>query len=877
MSVAFIHHQALSSFDAIYDYVSLSLVNHNDGGIVGRVLDSLDVGMIKRDPLYMRQLFKAEAGEGLLASMFLTFVLAWIILSVTGIVFLCVLHCNRKKEGSKPVKAYRNFAKKMRNQKQKLDDTSFGLQLQRVLGMIFLVMLVIFFAFSCKATADLRNSLMTGANEGRGENVMAKLYTALNHTGSYLENFIPNAIEDTQPIVNQMINATLEMQERSSRAFNKELQAQTGGKLSLELGKNVSSFLLQLFANCPTYVNLTKRAQKAYVGVESHIHSLRRSLVGVMALKDSVVMKALYAHGFTVEEIAVLRNLKSTPKRYELPRVNCNTFLYFMQIDKKTAQSVREDSTYGARMLKLKMATVKVKQAKEMQIPATIRNSSASSLLELSGKLDNATMKVRSMQNRLVRGKPLAKFGRVIVLSLGFSLAIFAVLICGFAFILAHYHIAAGNLSDRTRNRLKLASYMMGLLLVFPVLCSLVFYIAGGFVESQVCRYVRPTSLKANLVANRPLLIDVAMNGLVNRSWAAIFEMAKDPKKKNNLIPKPHNPLRGIILGCQRNAGILDALGAIESLDTSQMSKPAVTERFLTIGRRLMEETVGATDPMDMMKPGMEADLQKAANGLDAFLMPPRVKMNFDLTYYKDYVFYVNVSNARALNLLTRAELAVANMSHVDSTGMDAYFVEIIRKLVLPTRNYMRVKEESIGNIQTLAAMQPIRPTIVRLLQSIEDVKATFANKTSLLKLANDIYDEVIEKPSPANSAKMMAKYGPLMMTRVGYCRDLYEAYDAAIFAVCNSVTYPINGVWFLFTVSSILALISVLFSWSMLAKNNQFAVQAVVGGDNTSDEEGAGAHGNGGLLKHMPMNERNNNNTKLYEDATTEVAQSQI
>jgi hypothetical protein len=228
-------------------------------------------------------------------------------------------------------------------------------------------------------------------------------------------------------------------------------------------------------------------------------------------------------------------------------------------------------------------------------------------------------------------------------------------------------------------------------------------------------------------------------------------------------------------------------------------------------------KAMNETGSTEMLAPGTLENLQKA-DSLDKF-----VNVNISELLATVEAYHVIQEGPKGLNndqVLSDLDLFVAMNSNDSSNASLA-----IHNLTINLRRAL-VKIRAIQNAasQDLIAIRDLPPIlpIVRELQALlPSVVATLANKTKLLPLADDLFQEMVVKPTPANSAAIMKKYGPLLMEKLGRCRPLYEAYRDITFAACVSVLSPLSGQWLFLGCMCLLCTTFLTFLLSLLSKRS--------------------------------------------------------
>jgi hypothetical protein len=139
---------------------------------------------------------------------------------------------------------------------------------------------------------------------------------------------------------------------------------------------------------------------------------------------------------------------------------------------------------------------------------------------------------------------------------------------------------------------------------------------------------------------------------------------------------------------------------------------------------------------------------------------------------------------------------------------------EILEKM----RTTLEISKVQVKEIKELP---PVMPIVQELLVLVKSTIAKLENKDELLQMADELFTELVEKPTPKNSAQMMAKFGPKLMGSIGHCRPIYLAYRDVTFAICTSILSPLSGLWLFLGSMCLLCTTFLIFLLSILSKRD--------------------------------------------------------
>jgi hypothetical protein len=616
---------SFSSLDPFY-YKALAILQNAkspDGGTISHILSHITQSNLlsqfndSRNSSLLIQGVKTEGIAQIQSTLFhhgffwaIFFGVLWIMVLLCSTISLCVLHF-RRKHTSKTMMTYKMVAKVLQKRRVRMDSNRVCMLTQSILSISTILFLVIFFSLTTKSVVDIRHSL-SETTDGNENAILPRAASALQQLEIYLSEFAKNAANQSAPIVEEIVAETERQQNESSYLFNEALQAKLGGARSMALGDKMTHFLLTLTDNCKPLTTVNTRMFTECQTLNNHVNLWKRSL------------RHLSNSGNVTEScsqlIKKLLNWNVAPNSLSLRVDFASSFVYFMEKENRSREKIIADSQYAKIKMKEKMKAMREKMDVELNVPQLLRNTIVETWKKMDVKFQELVRKIHHMRTTLDTSphRMLKSYSVLVVLVILLCLLIFASALVTASYIFYRYHWSTPCLSNQRRNTLKVCSYAHLMALTIPLCISMILFLATGYLEDDLCRYIRTSTVEEEIARNQIPLLDKKLNDFLHYNWPIIEKLAEDPEERAP-VPRPRKFLSAIAGGCRTNGPLLEVLDAIKDMDTSTLSKPELTNRIIAVGRRLMLNAMKETHPTEMLAPGTLENLEKA-DSLDKFL-----------------------------------------------------------------------------------------------------------------------------------------------------------------------------------------------------------------------------------------------------------------
>ena len=630
--------------------------------------------------------------------------------------------------------------------------------------------------------------------------------SALQNTRIYMSEFPTEARIATKSAVDNLIQATVEMQNKIAYEFNALLLNMLGIDRAFDLGDKLGSHTVNLL----NFVTPLKRHLIKYTDTVSSLSMAIARWNGYMeqlhAEKNLTTMKSCEVN--SVCELPILAQAEvSVSSNWRLPQFDFAIALNFVTDVQNRTPEVIEEQLKSARLLaERQLERTMERMRAEIDIPGCLRNLTEQNWNSIAENLNSSIMFIDNLTDVIPKKlHPVA----VIVSKYIFAifcliwLAMFAIAL-GISMLLYHFHCVPASIKSRTRRRIRSATSFVFIILVFCVIVSCMLFLMAGYAHTEVCRYISSERAvtEASFSGTRGLFVlDTYVNTFLDQNWNRIVELANRIGEVNGRakipLPKIRSPMHALSVACKQNAGILDAFGAIESFDFSLLNRPEMTNEFVAKARVIMRDTLMELDTSEMFPPALTESVQLASR-LDDFLIP------FDKVRQELPRNFINVTTQDTAMLMSGTELASLwqeNYSFLKRTNLTTETLaraDELASIVFNLSSEINSLLESVDeSLLKLAKIQRIGSTVSELQGIFDNLMNQLRNRDDLTSKAMELYDSHVAKVMPKKAEELVHKYGPPLLREVGRCRKLHDAYSTGVSAVCDLIVGPLNGLWF--------------------------------------------------------------------------------
>ncbi|CAH8505534.1 unnamed protein product [Heterobilharzia americana] len=409
--------------------------------------------------------------------------------------------------------------------------------------------------------------------------------------------------------------------------------------------------------------------------------------------------------------------------------------------------------------------------------------------------------------NRLIIPKIIISSNLFLTLNLFYWFSILLITI-GLIWLIIRYHFIPIEMKVNTRNRVHLGLTISLFILALSIILACFFYLIGGYLYTEGCRYINP---EENIIHNNN-------NTHYDNSEKTIFPI---DKYINDFIN--HNcPIYGILYNCRKNQGILEAFDSIKDFDMKALNDPEMLKRFSHVGKQIMIDSLRSIN-VDEIFPKQTDDNLAMASRLDDFIV------NYNDVRLKLPKYYLTIQQSSSDQSGNYIPWSINDMWNV----WDAYYSDILSyHLSVEQMNRLNTATEKVrtiltqldniisqidSNLTVLSGLKKIGPHVAKLQNKLITLKNIMNNKTYLIDRAIELFDQHIQRKTPEEADKLIMKYGPKIMSKVGQCHRLYDAAVNINNAICDQFVSVLNGFWFLIGWITLIGTLMILFSLILL------------------------------------------------------------
>ncbi|KAL5112119.1 hypothetical protein TcWFU_005317 [Taenia crassiceps] len=621
--------------------------------------------------------------------------------------------------------------------------------------------------------------------------------SALQSARLYMAEFLHEVRIATKPAVDNLIQATVEMQSRTTHEFNALLFNMLGIDRAFDLGDRLGTHTVSL-------LNL--------------VTLLKRHLVEYTDTISSLIMAIARWNGY-MEQLHVEKNATVTKP--------CEPNAVYAQnrTPEVIEEQMKSSRLLAARQLKNTMERMRL----EIDIPGSLRNLTEQSWLTIAKNLNGVIAQMDNITEFIPKN-----FHPMVVVASNYLFAasclIWITMISialGISVLIFHFHCVHAVIKRRNRRKIRCVASFVLIFLIFCVFASCSLFLVSGYAHTEFCRYISPDRA----------VVETFVGDIRNRNWAKIVDYIKkafDQKGGLELpIPRIRSPIYALNVACRENAGILNAFGALETFNFSVLNKPEITSEFVGKGRVIMRDTLLDLNATEMFPPALTESVQLASR-LDDFLIP------FDKVRRELPRDFLNVTSQNKTMLMSGTELAHLWREYYAFLNKSSFSYETLTRadelasIVFNLSSEIKILLESVDeSLQRLEKLQKIGSTVLELQAIFESLINQLRNREELIKKALKLYDSHVAKDLPKKVEDILFQYGPPLLREVGHCRKLHDAYTAGVSAVCDLVVEPLNGVWFFSGLCVLLSTVLISFGpFLLLHKIRSFSHVTADGGE---------------------------------------------
>ncbi|KAM7539549.1 hypothetical protein Aperf_G00000033841 [Anoplocephala perfoliata] len=843
----------------LFYHIATAVVNtaqrNLDGGIFSFILDhqtdAPEVAQSSDSPTAFTHFVNTISSGGFLAGIF--FGLLWCIGLLTGFFYIWWLKCRKsgplsslrikkqqssidscKTNGIESPKKSKLFQRRRRLQSNWMCVAFQCVGFTLLVGLLLLFSVLGFVAsyslhLSLTAEPPASSSVQNLTFMSQNWGLFPGVASALQSARTYSTDFLNNARVSTAPAVDNLIQATVEMQNQTTYNLNALLQNMLGIDRAFDLADKVGAHTVTLL----NLVNPLKSHINKYTDTISSLSMAIARWNGYMEqlhVERNLTAMEVCDTNASCEELPVLANAEVTiSSNWRLPRSEFAIALNFVTDAQNRTPEVIEEQLRSVRLIASKQLDKSFEKMKaEIDIPGSLRNMTEKNLVMLAEKVSGASAIIDNLTEIIPK-----KFHPTVVVGSNYGFAICCLIwlfmltiVLGVSALLYYFHCVNDAIKPYNRRKIRSVASFVLIFLIPCIITSCFFFFISGYAHTEICRYISPDRAVMgsthDVLGNlRPsFILDNYVNAYLDQNWddfvEAIKKTLQEGRGEELPIPKIRSPIYALNVACRNNAGILDALGVIDTFNYSTLNKPELTQEFVAKGRKVMRDTLLELNSTEMFPPAATESIHLGTL-LDNFLIP------FDKARQELPRDFLNVTSQNKTRLMAGTELV----------GLWQDYYAFLNKSKVPIETLTRADELASSVFNLSAEIKTLLEQVDEILQKLEKLKkigSTAAelqgvyenlfnqlrNREDLISKALDLYDNHTAKELPQKSEDLIYQYGPSLLREVGRCRKLHDAYSSAVTAFCDFVVEPLNGIWFFaglcVLLSTILVVLGLLF-----------------------------------------------------------------
>lgn len=635
------------------------------------------------------------------------------------------------------------------------------------------------------------------------------LAQAVENARLYLTGFYNETRQATRSSVEQLIEATVKMQNETTYDFNAQLFSMLRIDRAFELGDKLGEHTVRL-------LNLVVPLKKHYNDYTDTMSSLSMAIARWNGYMEQLHVErkrgAMDACESNVAcEIPFLAQAEiSVSSHSRLPHFDFAIALNFVTDAQKRTPEAIEEQLNSSRLLASKQLDRTIERMRtELDIPGSLRDLTEKNWQNIATKLTDPLKTIDELAEIIpakfsapisVASKYLLAFGWFLwLIMLSIDLLV--------AWLVYQYHHVPKTIPSSKRRRIRCAASVGIVFLISTVMISCVIFIVAGYAHTELCRYISPGSAISYVSfdeSSNPqpnFVLDAHVNSFLDENWSEIVRIAEEMNKDNSdddvPIPRIRSPIRSLTVGCKTNLGILDAFEAVDTFNYSVLNKPEMTNGFVEKGRLIMRDALLELNATEMFPTALTESVQLASR-LDDFLIP------FDEVRQQLPWNFLNATTGTGnTTLMSGSTLSSMWNDYFNFLKVNDFPIETLARADELARNVFNLSSEIAtllksvdGSLQQLEKILKIGPTVNELQGILDNLMDQLRNREDLIVKAMQLYDTRVAAELPRKADLLIHQHGPPIIREVGRCRRLFEAYDAAVSGVCDSVVGPLNGLW---------------------------------------------------------------------------------
>ncbi|VDD80662.1 unnamed protein product [Mesocestoides corti] len=642
--------------------------------------------------------------------------------------------------------------------------------------------------------------------------------SALTKMRLYLTEFLNETRTATAPAVEDLIRATVEMQNATTHEFNAIIFSMLNIDRAFVLGDKLGAHTVNL-------LNLVTPLKNDVLEYTDAVSSLSVAIARWNGYMEQIHMETNLTSMKPCEMDLdcnlpiLLRSDIAVSSHWRLPQFDFAIALNFVtDAQNRTPEVIEEQLKSGRQLAARQLGKALERMRVELNIPGSLRNLTEENLENIAGKLSGSIVQIDKLAE-IVAEKihPLFIVGSAYIFAFGcfIWLDIFCIVL-GISLLLYQYHCLPVTIPPRKRQRIRCIASFCLIFLAFNVAASCAVFLVAGYAQTEFCRYISPDRAIMDINSNKStkypitFLLDVHVNAFLDANWDKIVQiigtMDKDSKGNKIPVPRIRSPVKALNVACKENVGILEAFEAVDTFNFSILNKPQVIGDFVNKGKIIMRDTLLELNATEIFPPALAESVQLASR-LDDFLIP------FDKVRQQLPKNFLNVTSHNTTLLMSGTELSGLWNDYYHFLNQSGFPHETLNRadelasIVFNFSSKIKMLLESVDeSLQKLEKLQKIGPTVSELQGIFNSIIDQLRDRQNVITEAMKLYDVHVANELPKKAEELIFKYGPALVKEVGHCRKLHDAYATGVSAVCDFVVEPLNGLWFFTSLCTLLA-----------------------------------------------------------------------
>ncbi|KAL3320476.1 hypothetical protein Ciccas_000831 [Cichlidogyrus casuarinus] len=646
-----------------------------------------------------------------------------------------------------------------------------------VLGIISIVHLYVNVSARVTSSGVLLSPKLIDEQSPNRMLLFPRIFHALSTLDSYLANFVESTLEASEPYVEKLVNATMDMQDESSREFATLLEKLLGTDTLTNNSQQLIHLMIRIHALLARMSSLDKQFQTLS-------KNLTKLFNDKFDLKASISCPEEGAYVKRCEELSndiIYFIHPEAPKNIIFGKLPVDFVLAGIKMD-----DMEKKQRKAALMKEEQLQKNKAKLLELIDIPSEVRKEAMGKWIEYQDDFMRARelLKVvainvsRDVQPQVVKYVSIFVGVYSLVWPLLIAVAVFLF------WLTFRYFWVQSEIASKSRINTRTIGSVCLVLLSFCLIFMMLIFLAGGYTFTENCRYF---DQQRTMMRDGEFTLDPHINRFIDWFWPTVEASSKRKAQQENKtympLPRPKNLIKGLAVCCRDNVGVLNAFDAVKSYDFSATYDPTLSNRIIDAGRKVLMESLDNLNLDSIITNKERAELT----------MTDQLETKFDIIPLTNMSFF-NIKTS-SLNLDQMNEFVEELWNIVTPEGQkklqlfkDTFqLIKTQLESVIDEMKKTKMQYNSLGEIAKLGSA---------INTAIDELNKKLSNKDALKKEASALFEREVVNKTEAKGIKQMKRFGPTIMGAAGPCNELHVAFEDLNYGVCHGIVGPLNGIW---------------------------------------------------------------------------------